>query len=82
MGNVTLSEVNVFEGCTTSVEVQCTITPGTGTGNNEFRVCFTEFITINRPGVRVVWNNNLDLISGLILGLCSEYELSAGGGNI
>ena len=49
--NVTLTDVNFYEGCTTSVEVQCTVDPGPGTGTNEFRVCFTEFVTISRPGV-------------------------------
>ncbi len=52
--NVTLNEINLFQDCNTSIETQCTVTPGMGAGNNDFRLCITEFVTINRPGVKVM----------------------------
>ena len=48
---MTLSGINLFQHCTTSIEARCTIASGQGAGNNDFLACATDFVQINRPGV-------------------------------
>ena len=49
--NVTLSGLDLFQDCTTSIEDRCTIRAGMPTGSRQFISCSTDLMVINRPGV-------------------------------
>ena len=49
--NVTLSGLDLFQDCITSLEATCTILAGMPPGARQFKSCFTNLIVINRPGV-------------------------------
>ena len=75
-GVATLTDVNLFQNCSTSVEVTCTVSSGDSTG-----FCFTDpLVPINRPGVR---HSHLPLTQcdSLYLGNHTEHELSTNYGD-